>query len=90
MRDTRGVDTRCPRSYGAVKDDRLQDLGPDGVVRFIGNMGLGRYAREFRAAGVTGEDLASCTDSDLIRVGLDFRWEWYAPLRPRGPSHLAS
>lgn len=34
---------------------------------------MGRYAHRFRAFAVTGSDLASCTEEDLIQIGISFR-----------------
>lgn len=35
---------------------------------------MGRYAHRFRAFAVTGSDLASCTEEDLIQIGISFRY----------------
>jgi len=54
-------------------DEKIEDLGRGAVVRLIGNLGMGRYAHRFRAFAVTGSDLASCTEDDLIQIGVSFR-----------------
>lgn len=56
-------------------DDKIEDFGRDAVVRLIRNLGLSRYASRFRALGVTGSDLASCTEEDLIQIGVHFRYD---------------
>lgn len=55
-------------------DEKIEDLGRGAVVRFIGGLGMGRYAHRFRAFAVTGSDLASCTEEDLIQIGVSFRY----------------
>lgn len=35
---------------------------------------MGRYAHRFRAFAVTGSDLASCKEEDLIQIGVSFRY----------------
>ena len=54
-------------------DEKIEDLGRGAVVRLIGNLGMGRYAHRFRAFAVTGSDLVSCTEDDLIQIGVSFR-----------------
>ncbi|CAM9310736.1 unnamed protein product, partial [Ectocarpus sp. 13 AM-2016] len=54
-------------------DEKIEDLGRGAVVRLIGNLGMGRYAHRFRAFAVTGSDLASCTEEDLVQIGVSFR-----------------
>lgn len=55
-------------------DEKMEDLGRGAVVRLIGHLGMGRYAHRFRAFGVTGSDLASCTEEDLVQLGICFRY----------------
>ncbi|CAM9091747.1 unnamed protein product, partial [Hapterophycus canaliculatus] len=62
-------------SYGGSfrSDEKIEDLGRGAVIRLIGNLGMGRYAHRFRAFAVTGSDLASCTEEDLVQIGVSFR-----------------
>lgn len=68
--------TRCNRPNpccNSFSDEKIEDLGRGAVVRLIGNLGMGRYAHRFRAFAVTGSDLSSCTEQDLIQIGVSFR-----------------
>ena len=54
-------------------DEKIENLGRGAVVRLVGSLGMGRYAHRFRAFAVTGSDLVSCTEEDLIQIGISFR-----------------
>lgn len=56
-----------------MSDEKLERLGRGAVIRMLGSLGMGRYAHRFRAFAVTGSDLASCTEDDLIQIGVSFR-----------------
>lgn len=64
---------RLNRRFYSDSDEKIEDLGRGAVVRLIGNLGMGRYAHRFRAFAVTGSDLASCTEDDLMQIGISFR-----------------
>lgn len=53
--------------------ERIEDLGRSAVIRFVGSLGMARYAHRFRAFAVTGADLAVCTEDDLVQIGISFR-----------------
>lgn len=54
-------------------DEKIENLGRGAVVRLVGSLGMGRYAHRFRAFAVTGSDLVSCTEEDLVQIGVTFR-----------------
>ncbi|CAM9406457.1 unnamed protein product, partial [Choristocarpus tenellus] len=53
----------------------IESLGRNDVVLLVAGLGMARYCHKFRAFGITGSDLAICTEQDLIQIGIDFRWE---------------
>lgn len=53
--------------------EKIENLGRSAVIRFVGSLGMARYAHRFRAFAVTGADLAVCTEDDLVQIGISFR-----------------
>jgi hypothetical protein len=58
------------RSYAPF---RVKKWGIRGVVHWLESAGLGSYAPGFVYRGVTGPDLLSCEEDDLVICGVDFR-----------------